>query len=70
VFRLLFVAAGLTLATLPATAQQQFGSFFLYPEFPTVIVLNGPIDDRSGLEFRRVLAAAEIVILKSLGGLV
>jgi hypothetical protein len=54
----------------PVAAQQQFGPFFLSPEAPTAIVLNGAIDDRSGLEFRRVLAAAEIVILKSLGGLV
>jgi hypothetical protein len=61
----------MTLAVSPATAQQQFGSFFLYPELPTIIVLNGPIDDRSGLEFRRVLTAApaaKVVMLNSPGG--
>lgn len=52
-------------------AQQQFGSFTIDPAYPNLIMLNGPITDRSGLEFRRALAATpsvEGVILNSPGG--
>ena len=54
-----------------ASAQQSFGPFIVDPDLPSVIVLNGELDDRSALEFRRALAAApdtQIVALNSPGG--
>ena len=70
-FRAGYLLAAIAFATFPAAAQQQFGSFAIYPVHPNFIVLNGAITDRSGLEFRRALAAApsaEGVILNSPGG--
>ena len=55
----------------PALAQQHFGPFIIDPDLPSVIVLNGQIDDRSALEFRRALEAApdtQIIALNSPGG--
>ena len=48
-----------------------FGPFVIDPASPGIIVLSGEIDDRSALEFRRVLAAspnATVIALNSPGG--
>lgn len=68
--RVLGAIAGLVLSS-PVLAQQNFGPFTVDPSIPEAILLNGGIDIRSALEFRRALAAnphATIVGLDSPGG--
>lgn len=50
-----------------------YAPFFVDPKFPPVIFLNGEIDERSALQFRRALEAnpqVEYLALNSPGGLV
>lgn len=55
----------------PAMSETQFGPFVVDPAYPGIILLNGEIDIRSPLEFRRALQAvpnAKLVLLDSPGG--
>jgi hypothetical protein len=52
-------------------AEMMFGPFVVDPTIPTVILLNGEIDLRSALEFRKALKAAptaSLLALNSRGG--
>ena len=67
------VLVWLSVMVLPSAgfAQQFFGPFIIDPASPGIIFLSGKVDDRSALEFRRVLAAlpnATAIVLNSPGG--
>ncbi|RWO96931.1 hypothetical protein [Mesorhizobium sp.] len=58
-------------ASQQARSETKFGPFVVDPAYPGVILLNGEIDLRSALEFRKALRAvpnARLILLDSLGG--
>jgi hypothetical protein len=71
---LLLLFAAVSFHGRPASAVTQgFGPFKYDKAVPTIIILDGEIDERSALNFRKVLRAAKqakTFILKSPGGLV
>ncbi|MER9221851.1 hypothetical protein NKI48_23470 [Mesorhizobium sp. M0644] len=71
VSRVLLTCGVTLLISHQARSETQFGPFVVDQAYPGVILLNGEIDLRSALEFRKALKAApnaKLILLDSLGG--
>lgn len=69
--KLLAVALFLALSAPAAAEVHSFGPFLLDDEYPTALVLNGPIEADTPIHFHRALRAfpgVEVVGLNSMGG--